>query len=107
MILKPTEYVFHAILYMVALNVLPKAEKCTRNGNRLSYCRKLVPQPTSNQNNESINESKAAEQQVEHNPVSNNAGPTGEVMTTSSRRVSHAPTRLIEEMGKIVLMAAK
>ena len=47
---------------------------------------------SSNQNDESTNESEAEEQQVEHNRVLNNTGPTGEVMTMSSGRVSHAPT---------------
>ena len=45
----------------------------------------------SNQNDQSIYESEAEEQQVDHTPVSNNTGPTGEVMTTSYGRVSHAP----------------
>ena len=46
---------------------------------------------SNNQHDESINESEAEEQQVEHNPVSNNANPTEEVVTMSSGRVSRAP----------------
>ena len=60
-----------------------------------------------NQNYESINETGAEQHQVEHNPVSNNAGPPGEVMTTSSSRFSRATTRLIEEIGEVALMAAE
>ena len=62
---------------------------------------------SNNQNNESTNESNAEEQQMEHNPGSNNANSTEEGMAMSSGRVSHAPAQLIEEMGEVAITAVE
>ena len=76
-------------------------------GERISESIVQVNNNSTVQNVEGIYENEAEEQPVDDNSVLNNTATTGEVVTMSSGRFSHAPTCLIEEMGGATLTAAK